>query len=243
MSLPGGSPRGPATRLLASVRDAEEAALVAAIGPCILIDAKAPGEGALAPLPAPAVEAIVARVGGGAETSAVAGEPESWGDLLARVKRMAKTGIGMVKVAWPATGDPPPAEFASRLGRIRAPVVAVFFAETGPGWDAAERAARAGFSGAMIDTARKDGRTLLDHRSPAELAAFLAACRRLGLVAGLAGSLRLSDIAVLAPLGPSYLGFRGSLCAGGTRAGPIDPARVAQALSLIAASCQDAALA
>jgi len=229
-------------RLLVSVRDADEAACVAAAGRC-LIDAKDPDAGALGGLPQATVAAIVARLAGAAETSAVAGEPETFADLVARVAGMAGTGVDLVKVAWPSAEAAAPASLASALGRIRTPVVAVFFAEARPGPDAAARAAAAGFSGAMIDTADKAGGTLLDHRSPAELAAFLAACGRHGLLSGLAGSLRLADIGLLAPLRPGYLGFRGGLCRGGRRTADLDPRRVAEALSLLAASCHDAALA
>jgi (5-formylfuran-3-yl)methyl phosphate synthase len=44
-------------------------------------------------------------------------------------------------------------------------------------------------------------------------------------MSGLAGSLRLADVAPLLALAPDYLGFRGALCEAG-RTSVIDPERV-----------------
>ena len=81
------------------------------------------------------------------------------------------------------------------------------------------RLAEAGFAGAMIDTAGKDGRRLPDLLDALQREAFIAACRACGLVSGLAGSLGVEDIALLARHRPGYLGFRGGLCVGRS-AGP-----------------------
>jgi uncharacterized protein (UPF0264 family) len=48
--------------------------------------------------------------------------------------------------------------------------------------------------------------------SPAFLKDFVAATHDLGLMCGLAGSLRERDIPALMPLRADYLGFRGALC-------------------------------
>jgi uncharacterized protein (UPF0264 family) len=45
-------------------------------------------------------------------------------------------------------------------------------------------------------------------------------------MSGLAGSLRIGDIAPLAALGPDLLGFRGALCQPGGRAAQISTERV-----------------
>ncbi len=82
--------------------------------------------------------------------------------------------------------------------------------------------AQAGFSGAMLDTAQKNGKTLRDWRSDADLAAFVCRVRGLGLLAGLAGSLRKEDVAPLLAVGPDYLGFRGALCRSGERVQELD---------------------
>lgn len=216
----------PALRLLVSVRDAGEAALARAAG-ADLIDAKDPERGALGALPPETVRAVVARVGGSALTSAVAGEPEA-AALPAAVGVMAATGVDYVKVAL-RPGCPPEA-LAAAAAAAPGRLIAVLFAEDGPRAEAVPALAAAGLAGAMIDTAGKDGRRLTDHLGPADLAAFIAACRAHGLLSGLAGSLRVSDIPVLAPHRPSYLGFRGGLCRARDRRLGLDAAALAEAV-------------
>lgn len=230
------------TRLLVSVRDAAEAELVASVGPC-LVDAKDPENGALGALNRETIAAIVETVASRAPTSAVAGEPACWSDLVERVVEIAGTGVDMVKVAWPEAEELPPPGVERHLRTIRCPVVAVFFAERGPDPAKVALAVGAGFSGAMIDTLRKDSRTLRDHLAPADLDAFVRACRALDLMSGLAGSLRLADIPALASLGSTYLGFRGGLCGGADRRSSLDPGRIVEALSRLEASVHDAAMA
>jgi uncharacterized protein (UPF0264 family) len=81
----------------------------------------------------------------------------------------------------------------------------------------------------MIDTRSKAGGRLTDLMTPAEISAFVAGCRAAGLLAGLAGSLRVEDIPGLAGAKPDILGFRGGLCVGGDRRAPLDPAGVRRA--------------
>jgi (5-formylfuran-3-yl)methyl phosphate synthase len=231
-----------ATRLLVSVRDAREAELAAAAGP-YLIDIKDPANGALGALPPAAIRAIVARLGSRSETSAVAGEPDSWAALVEAVRAVAATGVGMVKVAAPAAADAPPASLGGRLSGLPCPVVLVRFAEDGLESLDVVGLAAAGFKGVMIDTRRKDGTGLLDRLALPALAGFVRAGRAAGLMTGLAGSLRLSDIPVLAPLRPTYLGFRGGLCRSGRRRDRLDPARLADALAVLASSRHDRAAA
>lgn len=219
-------------RLLVSVRDALEAEAVAAAGRC-LVDAKDAGSGALGALPTGAVQRIVAAVRGRCATSAVAGEPETWEELLQRVASTAGTGVDMVKVAWPGVGGAADNTIRDGLRSLPCPVVAVFFAEMRPSVDNVAAAVRAGFRGAMIDTCRKDGRNLLDHLSTTELHAFVDACRRHGVMSGLAGSLRIGDVPILGPLSPSFIGFRGGLCRGRDREAQLDPDRIADAFAAL----------
>jgi uncharacterized protein (UPF0264 family) len=232
MTQPGRLAHFSAPGLLVSVRDAREADLAATAGPC-LVDAKDPGHGALGALPIGTVAAIVAAVDGRCPTSAVAGEPESWDDLAESVARIAASGVNMVKVAWPRGGGAPPRAVQTCLRTRPCPTVAVLFAEAKPGPSDVRAAVQAGFSGAMIDTSRKDGRTLLDHLSTDDLEAFVGACRQHDIVSGLAGSLRIRDIAALNPLSPTYLGFRGGLCRSRDREGDLDGGRIAEALSTL----------
>ena len=120
-------------------------------------------------------------------------------------------------------------------------LIAVLFAEDGPAAAMVPALAQAGFAGAMIDTAGKDGARLPDLAPPADLAAFTQACRTYGLMSGLAGSLRVIDIAPLSAHGPDYLGFRGGLCRDFDRRNGIDPVRIAEALRMLRPNQRDAA--
>jgi len=224
-----------APRLLVSVRDADEA-LAAALAGADLVDAKDPERGALGALPVGIVRDLVARVGGRAITSAVAGEPADEADLGPCVAAMAATGVDYVKVAVQAgfSNTALAAAAAAAPGRL----IGVLFAEGTPDTNLMPRLASAGFIGAMIDTATKDGRRLPDLLPAPALAAFTRACREHGLVSGLAGSLALADIAPLAVLGAHYLGFRGGLCRDSDRTNGLDPVRVALAVRTLRASAR-----
>jgi dihydroneopterin aldolase len=93
--------------------------------------------------------------------------------------------------------------------------------------------ASSGFAGAMVDTAHKSGGRLLDHMSVAALGGFVDACRRNGVMAGLAGSLEAPDVPRLLVLEPDVLGFRGALCRDQDRTGRIDPTAVEAIRALI----------
>ena len=218
-------------RLLVSVRDPVEARLAQAAG-ADLIDAKDPQAGALGPLPPVTVRAVVEAVGGSGATSAVAGEPDTLQGFESSIRAVAACGVDLVKVALGLDLTMPPALHAlgEPLRALPAPVVAVLFADDDPDPALVSSLAAIGFAGAMIDTRAKNGRGLLDLMAPAHLAAFIRKCRQHGLLSGLAGSLRLDDIPVLAPLAPDYLGFRGGLCVGADRRGSLDPQRVADAV-------------
>ena len=108
-------------------------------------------------------------------------------------------------------------------------LVAVLFADLGPDFELLPRLARAGFAGALLDTAHKGKGRLLEHFDIGALSAFVERCHALGLEAGLAGSLEAPDVPRLLVTGADVLGFRGALCAGHDRRSAID----AQAVALI----------
>ena len=226
-------------RLLVSVREAQEAETACAAG-ADLVDAKDPARGALGALPDAIVRTIAAHVGGRAVTSAVAGEPETGDAVVEAVAAMVATGVDYVKVALrPETAADALARAAAMApGRL----IGVFFAEDGVPRGAVIRLASAGFCGAMIDTRGKAGLRLTNHLPPRVLGAFVDACRAHGLVSGLAGSLRVTDIPVLVGYGPDYLGLRGGLCVGGDRRNALEAARVADAVGVArGCRCRDAA--
>lgn len=223
----------PAPRLLVSVRDPAEAEAALLAG-ADLIDAKDPERGALGALDPDIVRAIVARVGGAAVTSAVA-------DASVPPAAIAATGVDWVKLGIEPRFWADPDALAARAAAAPRRLIAVLFAEDGPGPDLVPRLAAAGFAGAMIDTAGKAGARLTDLVEPAGLSAFTAACRARGLLSGLAGSLRITDIPALSAHAPDYLGFRGGLCHDLDRRDGIDPLRVAEAVRALRLGRRDAA--
>lgn len=221
-------------RLLVSVRDPAEAE-TARLASVDLIDAKDPERGALGALDTAIVREIVDRVAGAAETSAVA-DPAP-----AAIAAMADLGVDWVKTGLGGRDRSDPSVQRDLAAAAPGRLIAVLFAEDGPAAALVPAIAQAGFVGAMIDTAAKTGARLPDLTRPEDLAAFTAACDRHGLVCGLAGSLRVIDIAGLSAYGPDYLGFRGGLCRDFDRRNGIDPLRIAEALRALQPHRRDAA--
>lgn len=224
------------TGFLASVADLEEARIAADLGADI-VDLKDPARGALGAWKLADLRAAVQALGHRAALSATTGDlPMEPGRVAAAAAATAATGVRYVKVGFFGGGDPIAGIAAlAPLARAGAGLVAVLMADRQPEFALLPRLAEAGFAGVMLDTASKAGGDLRAHQDDAALAHFVAAAQSLGLMAGLAGSLRLADIAPLAALGPDYLGFRGALCRGG-RASALHPAAVTAVRDAIASS-------
>ncbi len=217
------------TAMLASVRSLDEARLALA-GGADLIDLKEPSQGALGALDHAAVRICVNAIGGSRPLSATVGDdPDMDPDRITRaVDRMAATGVDYVKVGF--FNRPRAVQCAESLARRtgRSKLIGVLFADDAADHAMIDSLARAGFAGVMLDTARKDGRSLRDWCSPDALDRFIGRARGLGLLTGLAGSLRPGDIEPLLAHGPDYLGFRGALCRNGVRGLELDAAKLAQ---------------
>jgi (5-formylfuran-3-yl)methyl phosphate synthase len=204
------------TGLLASVRSAAEAAIAVA-GHADIIDAKEPSAGALGRVDSAVLRAIVREVAGRCPVSATIGDVELDSDAVsAAVEATAQDGADIVKI-----GVFPGALAATwaalrPLTRRGLRLVAVMFADRAPDlMELPARSADAGFYGVMLDTAAKAAGPLTAHLQHRALTDFVRRSSQLGLVTGLAGSLRLHDIPGLAFLGANYLGFRSALTVAG----------------------------
>ena len=188
------------TGFLASVASADEARIAREEG-ADFIDAKDPTVGALGALAPESVRQIVAEIAGRAPVSAVAGdlpmEPEI---IVAAARALAATGVDYVKIGlFPDAGrEGCIRALASVASRVK--IIGVMFADHGADAALAPLMRQAGFTGAMIDTARKREKRLLDLYDPTSLMRFIDAFHAQGLLAGLAGSLELPDIPRLLPL-------------------------------------------
>ncbi len=203
------------TKWLASVQSVSEANILLPVLPDIL-DMKNPSQGALGALPTSTVSEIVELIDGQCQTSATIGDLAMDEALIAPAMiNMAKTGVDYVKI-----GIFPDADLINCIKQLKAtvtslstPVIAVLFADKPIDEAVYAELAESGFKGIMMDTAIKNGQRLLDHQSLDQLAVFVQHIKELGLICGLAGSLREEDIAPLTALNADYLGFRSALCA------------------------------
>jgi dihydroneopterin aldolase len=205
------------------VRSLDEA-LIALEGSADLIDLKEPSRGALGALDHAAVRICVQAVGGRRPVSATIGDLPSMNPqmMVAAVERMAATGVDFIKIGFFShTQAFDCANALSKLARD-ARLVAVIFADEPYDLALVDALSRNRFAGVMLDTAHKTGKTLREWRTGRELGDFVASGRDLGLLTGLAGSLRREDIPPLLAIRPDYLGFRGALCRNGDRGRILD---------------------
>jgi (5-formylfuran-3-yl)methyl phosphate synthase len=216
------------TSLLATVLSAEEALAAVAAGAGV-IDVKNPSEGALgAPVPS-----VIAAVRGATpdhiHVSAALGDmPFLPGTAALAAVGAASAGASIVKVGLYGPSNP---EEAFLLLEVTAGGLRNSFPETvlvaGAYADAPrfggidplavpECAARAGASGCLLDTFDKSpGHTLPDILPLDAIEFFIRSCRENGLFSAIAGSLGTTETALLLPLRPDYLGYRGALCENG----------------------------
>lgn len=222
----------PTTGLLVSVRSADEVQ-AALSGGADLIDVKEPAKGPLAPAEAEVVAAVLEKVRGKVPVSAALGEwsPNAitdahwhlelklnyvkwglagytahpgWGEDLLDTRRQLPVGMEMVAVAyadWERAKSIPPGELARFAKRFR-------------------------FKAFLLDTWNKDGKTLLDFTTPAEVADLVDGLKRLSITVAIGGSLRPEQVKQLKGVNPDYFAVRTSACAAGKRDGMIDAARV-----------------
>ena len=131
--------------------------------------------------------------------------PDSgWGEDLLDTRRELPVGMEMVAVAyadWERAKSVPPAEMVKFAKRFR-------------------------FKAFLLDTWGKDGKTLLDFVTAAEVAEMVESLKRVEITVAIGGSLRPEHVKQLKAAAPDYFAVRSSVCAAGKRDGVIDAARV-----------------
>lgn len=222
------------TGMLASVNSLTEALLVLN-AEVDIIDLKQPEQGALGALEVSDVKKIVAEIAGRCPVSATIGDLPMQPELVFNaVKAMSETGVDYIKIGffpgddWHGTVK----KLAELTGQNHA-LIAVLFADTQVDFAIINLLKVAGFKGVMLDTMNKQSGALLQVMSMAKIVGFIAQVRKLELMCGLAGSLRLEDIPVLLHNKVDYLGFRGALCEGQNRSGQLNKQAVMQIKELI----------
>ncbi|MEQ1559369.1 MAG: (5-formylfuran-3-yl)methyl phosphate synthase [Methyloglobulus sp.] len=210
------------TGMLASVNSLEEAEQVLAEDVDI-IDLKEPSRGALGGLDIALVKIIVQAVNGRCPVSATIGDLPMQPELVFNaVKAMAETGVNYVKIGLFPSGNQK--QVIEKLAEISSGIklIAVLFADMPLDFKLIALLKEAGFSGVMLDTANKANGSLTQIMAKTEIEVFVSQAKALRLLCGLAGSLRLADIPLLASYYPDYLGFRGALCLQQDRVGGLN---------------------
>jgi uncharacterized protein (UPF0264 family) len=103
-------------------------------------------------------------------------------------------------------------------------------------WDLVRAAKAAGCDVVMVDTAIKDGKTLFDVLSLAEIEDFVGMAKEAGLLVALAGSLKLAHMDRLLKIQPHIIGVRGAVCEGPDRHSNISLAKTKAFMHLVRSS-------
>jgi uncharacterized protein (UPF0264 family) len=222
------------TGMLASVNSIAEAVLVfnAQVD---IIDLKQPERGALGALDTDLVRQIVAEIAGRCPVSATVGDLPMQPDIVFNaVKAMAHTGVDYVKIGFFPDGD-----WYATVEKLAAltpktALIAVLFADAQHDFAIISVLQQAGFTGVMLDTMDKQKGSLTQVMTHTDIAKFVALAKQYSLLCGLAGSLRLDDIATLMSYQADYLGFRGALCEQHQRTGLLNTQSIAQIRQAIA---------
>jgi (5-formylfuran-3-yl)methyl phosphate synthase len=226
------------TRLLVSVRDADEAERALA-GGADLVDVKEPTRGALGRADDDVVAEVVERVAGRRPVSAALGELRGWREPL--------PPAGLTFVKWDLAGYARTMHWWEELAALSVRVeqgrpgcrpVAVAYAD----WQRAEApapeavcacAVQLRLGALMLDTWAKDGTTLLDWLSEDAIAQLARACRAAGVALALAGALTTKEIVRLRGEQADWIAVRGAACAEGERTGGIVLERVRALAALL----------
>ncbi len=219
-------------QMLASVTNLQEAQMVLEADVDI-IDLKNPKLGALGAIGIPDVCDIVRHINGKKMVSATIGDLPMEAEIIAAaVESMVKTGVDIVKIGF--FGQELHHACVNALKPLsQHKLVAVLMADQNPNIEILSLLKEAGFYGAMLDTASKNGQTLLDCMLHNDLQRFVSQAHTIGLKFGLAGSLSAQQVEILSSLKPDYLGFRGALCEQYKRVNGIELQRVLKVKNLL----------
>lgn len=222
-------------KVLVSPVSLEEARVAADLGADI-IDIKNPAEGSLgAQTPGVIQEIAECMHARGVQVSATLGDlPFKPGTAALAAFGMAYLPVDYMKVGLQGARSADEAramldavQSAVRLVRTNVSVVAAGYADyrrfggLSPA-DLLRAAAATRCPVVMLDTAIKNGSSLFDEMSYAEIETFVRAARQEQLQIALAGSLGLQHLSSIQMLSPDILGVRGAMCLESNRLNSID---------------------
>ncbi len=235
------------TGMLASVSNLDEAK-IALHESVDIIDLKDPMHGVLGAVTTEVAQEVVKFVSRQCLVSATIGDLPMQSTLISKaIETMASTGVDIIKVGVfddltyevIASLKEQAINGAKGFNGQQFTIVIVFFVDKGLDLEKISELAKAGIRGVMLDTADKTKGNLRTHMQDKEIQSFVIQAKSYGLLAGLAGSLKASDIAPLLKSEPDYLGFRGALCQNNSRIQALNSSSVRNIRSLITNAEED----
>lgn len=196
-------------RLLVSVRSASEAQQ-AIDGGADIIDVKEPLRGPLGRADDDVISAVTALAAGRVPVSAAMGELTEAVDAVPSGLHFAKIGLAGFKSHWQMP-------WRRWRGEHRQAVL-VAYADLHDLSEFVTFANQERPAALLIDTALKDGQSLLDHVPARQLARLIDECT---VPVALAGSISFQSIDSVVSLAPAIIAVRGAACRGG-RLGTVD---------------------
>lgn len=223
-------------RLMISVVSAEEARQ-AMMGGAEILDIKNPAEGSLGAQYPRVIREIKTVSAGKIEISAAIGDMPSLPGMAALAALgAASCGPDYVKVGLHGPRNETDAAILLRevqlaVQEFGVDVIAAGYADfrragTLDPACLSEIAASQGVRGVLLDTAVKDGCTLLDFIDSKSLRRLREEAHAAGLLFGLAGTLREEHLPIMRDLGADVVGIRTAACRDDLRSGVLDAARV-----------------
>lgn len=230
-------------RLMISVVSAAEARQ-ALLGGADLVDVKNPAEGSLGAQPPSVIREIKQLCAGKVEISAAIGDmPNLPGTAALAALGAAVCGADYIKVGLHGPRNEAEAmrilrQVQDAVREFNTSVIAACYADyelagTLDPLRLPALAASAKVRGCLIDTLVKDGRTLFDFLNLQTIQSVAQRAHDAGLLLAAAGALREPDLPQLRDAGVDIAGMRTAVCRENQRNGPLDPARVRSALSVL----------
>lgn len=216
------------TSLLFSVINADEATQIKTVAD--VVDVKDPSKGPLGAPDVRVVAEVLKEVDGMVPVSASLGDADfnNITSHLQLAKAFVDEGVWIVKIAVSRLSPGNAGHVIKKLRDTlpdRVKIVATAYADESPAryfFDFAAIASGSGADGVLLDTAVKNGRSLLDHVDEDTLKGFVATSHTAGLFVALAGSLGVGDLARVARVNPDYAGFRSAIACNGRGASGVD---------------------
>lgn len=215
------------TQLLISVKNYEEAMSALDAGADI-IDLKDSEKGALGALPLHTIERIVRAVNGQVPTSATVGDwHEDLTGLIAKIRATSNTGVDYIKAEYGKSLHT--RKWTNAIAEIKTygvKLIVMFLVDKYANFSEIESFKALGFSGVMLDTEGKMEHHLLDYLQPTELSQIAMRLKKVGLISGFSGSLRIEHVEILSDIAPDFLGFRGGVCHQFNRQNTLSPSKI-----------------